>query len=207
MFSNVHNTRQTHVGNAALEKVNYFEYLGTQIQCDGSDEADVRHRMAIAQTTCGSLSNIWEPPPTVSGIETGNLPIDIGTFVRGMDVDCCSDSQYQRLQQPMPPRHHWPGLSAHGYSTVFDLLCAIRQRRLRYIGHILRTPQNRVVRRALMALTATGTNYPEGSLLVDCQTIPFENIEALAHNGVARIFVWGGGTRPVSHAYLPTLRH
>ena len=58
-------------------------------------------------------------------------------------------------------------------APLFDLLRAIRQRRLRYLGHILRMTENRVVRRALMALTGTGTHYAEGSLLVDCQTIPF----------------------------------
>ena len=50
---------QVHVGNTALENVLSFEYLGAKLQCDGSDEADVLHRMAIAQTTFVSLSNIW----------------------------------------------------------------------------------------------------------------------------------------------------
>ena len=50
---------QVHVGTTALENVHSFEYLGAKLQCDGSDEADVLHRMAIAQTTFGSLSNIW----------------------------------------------------------------------------------------------------------------------------------------------------
>ena len=68
-------------------------------------------------------------------------------------------------------------------SPVFDLLREIRQRRLRYLGHILRMPESRVVRRALMALT--GTHYPEGSLLMDCQTIAFENIEALPQRRAA----------------------
>ncbi len=62
---------------------------------------------------------------------------------------------------------------------MIDLLRAIRQRRRRYLGHILRMPESRVVRRALIALTGSGT-HPKGSLLMDCQTIPFENIEALA---------------------------
>ena len=51
---------QVHVGTTALENMPSFEYLGAKLQCgDGSDEADVLHRMAIAQTTFGSLSNIW----------------------------------------------------------------------------------------------------------------------------------------------------
>ena len=63
-------------------------------------------------------------------------------------------------------------------APVFDLLRAIRQRRLQYLGHILRMPESRVVRRVLMVLTGSGTHYPDGSLLMDCQTISFENIEA-----------------------------
>ena len=53
-------------------------------------------------------------------------------------------------------------------APVFDLLCAICQRRLRYLGPILRMPESRVVRHALMVLTGSGTHYPEGSLLMDC---------------------------------------
>ena len=47
---------QVYVGNTPLKNVYSFEYLGARMQCD---DADVRHRMAIAQTTFGSLSSIW----------------------------------------------------------------------------------------------------------------------------------------------------
>ena len=51
--------------------------------------------------------------------------------------------------------------------------------------HNIEMPERRVVRRALMALTESGTHYPEGRLLMDCQTIPFENVEVLALRGAA----------------------
>ena len=47
--------------------------------------------------------------------------------------------------------------------------------------HNIEMPERRVVRRALMALTESGTHYPEASLLMDFQTIPFENCEVFAH--------------------------
>ena len=47
---------QVAVGNTPLENVYSFEYLEASMQCDG---ADVRRRMAIAQTTFGSLSSMW----------------------------------------------------------------------------------------------------------------------------------------------------
>ena len=50
---------QVYVGNTPLKNVYSFEYLGARMQCDGADDADVRHGMAIAQTTFGLLSSIW----------------------------------------------------------------------------------------------------------------------------------------------------
>ena len=37
----------------------HFEYLGSQLQGDGADKADVRHRMDVAQAAFGSLSHLW----------------------------------------------------------------------------------------------------------------------------------------------------
>ena len=42
-----------------LENVPHFEYLGSRLQFDGSDEANVRHRFKIAQSAFSSLSHLW----------------------------------------------------------------------------------------------------------------------------------------------------
>ncbi len=62
----------------------------------------------------------------------------------------------------------------------YDLLRAIRQRRLRYLGHILRMPESRVVRRTLVALVKGGTVYPKGNLFMDCQAMRMDELVALA---------------------------
>ena len=79
----------------------------------------------------------------------------------------------------------------------YDLLLAIRQRRLRYLGHILRMPESRVVRRALVALAKGGSVYPKGSLFMDCQTMKFHQLVALAQrrgawNALATQLRWDG---------------
>ena len=66
-----------------------------------------------------------------------------------------------------------------------DRLLAIRQRRLRYLGHILRMPESRVVRRALVALAKGSTVYPRGSLFMDCQAITMAKLVALAQRRLA----------------------
>ena len=43
----------------SLENVPNFEYLGSRLQGDGSDDADVRHRLETAQSAFSSLSHLW----------------------------------------------------------------------------------------------------------------------------------------------------
>ena len=47
------------IDNKVLDNVYSFEYLGSRLQGDGDDEADVRYRMDIAQAAFASLSHIW----------------------------------------------------------------------------------------------------------------------------------------------------
>ena len=58
---------------------------------------------------------------------------------------------------PRPPR-----------APMYDLLLAVRKRRMGYLGHVLRRPPDRVVRRSLVALVKGGTGlyYPEGAYSV-----------------------------------------
>ena len=48
------------VDGKELEDVYSFDYLGARTQCDGDDEADVRHRMSIAQAVYSSLWLMWK---------------------------------------------------------------------------------------------------------------------------------------------------
>ena len=47
------------IDNNVLGNVYSFEYLGSRLQGDGGDEADVRYRMDIAQAAFASLSHLW----------------------------------------------------------------------------------------------------------------------------------------------------
>ena len=72
-------------------------------------------------------------------------------------------------------------------SPAYNLLLAVRQRRLRYLGHLQRLPRDSVVRRTLIAMT-DGDNpnrYPEGSIFMDCQGSELKDLETLAVNRTA----------------------
>ena len=46
-----------------LENVPHFQYLGSRLQGDGSDEADVGHRLEIAQSAFSTLGHLWADHP------------------------------------------------------------------------------------------------------------------------------------------------
>ena len=56
-------------------------------------------------------------------------------------------------------------------SPAYNLLLSVRQRRLRYLGHLLRIPHDSLVRRTLIAMAGGGNRYPEGSELKDLETL------------------------------------
>ena len=70
-------------------------------------------------------------------------------------------------------------------SPAYNMLLSVRQRRLRYLGHLLRLPHDRVVRRTLIAMAGGGNRYPEGSLFVDCQGSELKDLDTLAVNRMA----------------------
>ena len=45
-----------------IENVYTYEYLGSRLQCDGDDKADVKYRMIIAQSVFNSLRHMWSDP-------------------------------------------------------------------------------------------------------------------------------------------------
>ena len=192
---------QVYVGNTPLENVYSFEYLGARMQCDGTDDADVRYRMAIAQTTFGSLSSIWTDHRLSRALKLMTYQLAVCSTLTHASEAWTLTEPVMRSVNGFNSRclHIITGQDYRVTATApeYDLLLAIRQRRLRYLGHILRMPESRVVRRALVALAKGGSVYPKGSLFMDCQTMKFHQLVALAQrrgawNALATQLRWDG---------------
>ena len=179
---------QVYVGNTRLENVYSFEYLGSRMQCDGADDADVRHRMAIAQTTFGSLSSIWTDHRLLGALKLRMYQLAVCTTLTHASEAWMLTEPVMRSVNGFNSRclHIITRQDYRVTATApeYDLLLAIRQRRLRYLGHILRKPESSVVRRGLVALVKGGTVYPKGSLFMDCQPMEMNQLVALAQRRV-----------------------
>ena len=172
-----------------LENVYSFEYLGSRMQCDGDDRADVKYRMDIAQARFSSLHHIWKDhrlrrtmklrlykssvcSTLTHACEAWDLTEDVKRLLNGFNSRCL---------HTITKRPH----RATATDPEYNLVLAIRKRRLRFAGHILRMGPNRLVRRTLAAYVHGGSSVPDGALLQDCAGPLFEDLARLASDRTA----------------------
>ena len=171
-----------------LENVYSFEYLGSRIQCDGDESADVEHRLVIAQNVFNSLHHIWTDH---------RLPLSMK--IRLYRTSVCSSFTHAceawTLAKPVQKKingfnsrclSHITGEDFVETAThpLFDLVAIIIKRRLRFAGHILRMDPERLLRRAFISYVSScgGGARPTGSLLHMCNDIPIEDITTIAQD-------------------------
>ena len=101
------------------------------------------------------------------------------TLLRGLDPQSSGGPNDKRVQQCL---HVLTGEQYRetAIAPAYDLVLAVRRRRLRYLGHVLRMPAERMVRRALLALVSDSVMYPTGSLFSDCQGVALSQLVAMA---------------------------
>ncbi len=164
-----------------LENVPHFQYLGSRLQGDGSDEADVGHRLEIAQSAFSSLSYLWADhrlSRTTKLCVCSSLTHCCEAWTLNRTVTRSINGFNSRCLHVMTGEHYRETATAPAY----DLVLAVRKRRLRYLGHVLRMPADRMVRCALRALVSDAVKYPTGSLFSDCQGVALPQLVAMAAN-------------------------
>ena len=149
----------------------------------------VRYRMDIAQAAFASLSHIWTDhrlsrnlklrlyilcvcSTVTHSCEAWSLTKAVSRIVNGFNSRCLHAITGEEYR-------------VTAISPAYNLLLSVRQRRLRYLGHLLRLPHDSVVRRTLVAMAGGGNRYPEGSLFMDCQGSELKDLETLAVNRTA----------------------
>ena len=171
----------------SLENIFLFKYLGSVFAADGSQEHDISRRIALAMSRCGQLRNIFssEQIPlnlkisiyktAVSslltyGSEAWSLTPKAQARINGANARCLSRLTGRTAHQ-----------EASSTSQTYDLVTAIRQRRWKWLGHILRTPGDRLTKTALRVQFTKGNRF---NLLQDVpQSVrTFEELTAIAQN-------------------------
>ena len=169
-----------------IENVHDFTYLGNVTQFDGDEMADVTHRMHIAQARFSSLHHMWQDHrlPTsmklrlyeaavcsslTHSCEAWDLSPSVMKSVNGFNSRCL---------------HMITKKSYHSTATApdYNLILAMRRRRMRFLGHLMRMDNNRLLKRCFIAYVRGGSSPPTGSLLMDCQNEPLSVLELAAQD-------------------------
>ena len=172
-----------------IENVYSFEYLGSRVQCDGEDMADVTHRMNIAQAQFSSLYHMWNDHRLPTSMK---LRLYKTAVCFSLTHACEAWDMSQRVTRSINGfnsrcLHLITKKSYRSTATApdYNLLLAIRRRRLRFLGHILRLNDSRLLKQSLTAYVRGGTAPPTGSLMMDCENVPLVELQLAAEDRTA----------------------
>ena len=167
-------------GEKSLENVFRFSYLGSIFTANGLQSYDVDARVTMAMSRCGKLRHIFDSPHLplkvklrlyeaavcsllTYGCETWDL--DTVTMRR---INGANSVMLARITgNPIPTE-------ARPLTTSFNLLKKIRERRLRWVGHIIRAGPESIMYQTLVTQHVMGHT---GNLLTDAP--PHNSIEDL----------------------------
>ena len=164
------------------------KYLGSLIQGDGEDTADVTSRMHMAQARFSALFLLWDDHrlPTTMKLRFYKTAV-CSIFTHACEAWDMTQKVMKRINGfNSRSLHRITNESYHSTATtpVYNLNLAIRRRRLRYLGHIMRMDCDRLVKRCLIAYVRGGNAPPAGSLMMDCENTSIDNLIAAAEDRV-----------------------
>ena len=166
------------MGDIALPNCYTFPYLGVQFCGDGNTKHNLNVRQGKAATCFRNLMNIWTDKGLHETLKISlyrSLVLSVYTYgheawildaptlrqINGFNSRCLTaitDREYRE----------------EATDPTYDLCRDLRSRRLKYIGHVLRSDPEKMTRRVIVS---RGINHRDGDLFMDCPD--HESIDAL----------------------------
>ena len=162
-----------------------FKYLGSLFTPDGSQEEDVCSRIAQAKTRAGKMRNIWKEEIILQLKLRLYKSAVCSILVYGAEAWRLDERTIRMLNGANAAMlTHITGKTRHEEATpetrTFDIISWIRSRRLRWLGHILRLPEEN---KSLLkeAVKHIYEHAQEGDLCMDAPIAnDWERLKALA---------------------------
>ena len=173
--SSIHNNNNDWIGYN-ISCIYNFVLCSTTLYCrftsDRDDAADMRHRMAIAGERSRRLDYLWRDNRLPRSLKLRLYAASVcSTLTHGSEAWILTPRALATLNGFNSRQLHRITVRSYREEATtpsYDLLTAVRTRRHQWLGHILRMPANRLVRRAVLALgQRAGPPYQPGSILMD----------------------------------------
>ena len=156
----------------SLESVYQFDYLGCRFTRDGDEAADMRHRMAIVGERSRGVDHLWRDNSLPRSLKLRLYAANVcSTMTHGSEAWTVTPREQATLNGFNSRQlHRITGRSYREEATnpSYDLMTAVRTWRHHWLGHIMRMPADRLVRRVVLALgQRAGPPYQHVRLLMD----------------------------------------
>ena len=157
-------------GDKEAENCWHFPYLGAIFESGGGQIADVHRRIMLATVRFGQMRHVWKAKALHLRLRMRLYIASVCSILTYGSEDWCLDSDICRMINGANSRMvsvitgRTPHEEAKEGSKSFDLLRAIRARRLTWLGHILRMDDDRLLAKAVRHKYDTRS---EGDILSD----------------------------------------
>ena len=174
------------IGNLELENLYAFVYLGTEIAGDGDQEVTVKHRCDISWGRFGEYRQVLTTTKLPIKMRTGLFASLVGsTMTYGAEAWFLTKrikQQTNGVASKMLSMMTRRSIHQEAKQPTHNVIADILKRRWDYLGHILRMPEERILRKFVLELQPQNAPFTPGSLLDDtCFTNKVDIIDAASN--------------------------
>ena len=210
-------TPELRIGSEVVERVDNFTYLGSLISPNGLVSDEISARIQKARLAFANLRHLWRRRDIrlsikgrvycaavrsvlLYGCETWPLRVEDTRRLLVFDHRClrniariCWDNRVSNSEV----RHRVLGNDGKSVDEVMNL------HRLRWLGHVLRMPEHRLPRRAMLTSVGDGWKRVRGGQTKTWHQCLKSLTSSLSHVGRCRLLGWG--PRDYRNQWLETL--
>jgi hypothetical protein len=168
MTANCHPHPTLTVYGEPIKHVTDFKYLGSKM---ASTASDLKRRKALAWCAFWKLERLWKSsllsiPAKVKlfhttcvtillyGCESWVLSLDMESKINAFATSC------YRIMLNIKRKDHVPNTSVYAMTETKPLIHSVRNLQLRFLGHILRMPEDKTARKYALYLPPHGKRRP-----------------------------------------------
>jgi len=168
MTANCHPHPPLTVYGEPIQHVTDFKYLGSKM---ASTASDLKRRMALAWCAFWKLERLWKSPQLsisakvrlfrttcvtilLYGCESWVLSHAMESKINAFATSC------YRIMLHIKRKDHVPNTSVYAMTETEPLVHSVRNRQLRFLGHILRLPEEEPARKYALYLPPHGKRRP-----------------------------------------------
>jgi len=159
------------IGPNQIENVLSFTYLGCKLQGNGDPYVQMEQRMVTATAKFLAMKKIWNSSALSQALKLRLYACIVGSIAtyscESWRLDVKATKKIRGFNRRLLSWMLGSSIVEETKNPSWCIIALIKRIRHRFLGHLLRMQQNRLLRRVFVASMGAFSPYPQGSLLND----------------------------------------